>query len=360
VRVGVDLSPLRESPLRGVGRALAHVIVGLLRTAEPEDDVVGFAAPGPIPQFEGARRVGRMDVGSSASSPSALRAEIRRRVPEARLDVFVSPWSAFPALDVPVVVVVHELPFVRLGAVEGVRRSLAHRFWLRRDVSRAARIVVPSGATRADLLALHRGAEGQVVVIPHGFDPTLWHPEGPRALRPGPCWQGLVIGAANRRKGLDVLLDADDALADLPIRWLVAGQVPHALRSRLDARDRVRLLGDLVDDELRVVLQGSDFLVYPSRSEGFGYPPLEAMAAGVPVVATRAGSIPEVCADAALLVAPGDPAALAAGIRDLLAEPERRDDLVARGRVRCRAFPLEDCGARWWSVLRRVAAGEAA
>jgi glycosyltransferase involved in cell wall biosynthesis len=360
VRVGIDLSPLRESPVRGVGRALAHVIAGLHRTAEPGDEVVGFATTGPLPAVEGLDRVRRVDVPGSGASPVATRASIARCVPAARLDSFVSPWSAFPALDVPVVVVVHELPFVRLGPIEGVRRSLAHRFWLRRDVSLAARIVVPSRATRDDLLALYRGAEGKVVVIPHGFDPTQWQPASPaRPVRQRP-WQGVVVGATNRRKGLDVLLDADDRLRDVPIRWHLVGEPPRGLLLPIAARDRVRLLGRLGDEDLRVVLQASDLLVYPSRSEGFGYPPLEAMAAGCPVVASRAGSIPEVCADAALLVEPDDPEALATGIRGLLSEPELREDLVARGRVRCRAFPVEECGARWWAVLRRAAAGEAA
>jgi glycosyltransferase involved in cell wall biosynthesis len=356
VRVGIDLSPLRESPLRGVGRALAHVVAGLLRTAARGDRLVGFAA-GEV-AAGGLEDVRRLAVEASAR-PSAVRAAIAEAAPAERLDAFLSPWSAFPALRVPVVVVVHELPFVRLGAVEGLRRALAHRFWLRRDVARAARIVVPSCATRDDLLAVHPGAAGRVVVVPHGFDPAPW-----AALRASPPVRGprrgVVVGATNARKGLDVLLDADDLLSDLGVEWLLVGAPLRALASRVAGRSRLRVVEGLSDEDLRRVLAGSDLLVYPSRSEGFGYPPLEAMAAGCPVVATRAGSIPEVCADAALLVAPGDPAALAAGIRDLLAEPERRDDLVARGRVRCRAFPLEECGARWWSVLRRVAAGEAA
>jgi glycosyltransferase involved in cell wall biosynthesis len=370
VRVGIDLSPLLEAPIRGVGRALAHLIVGLVRTAGPADSLVGFSLPGTIPDFEGLSRVQRVEVCGGRcrearqprARPSAVRAEIAERAPAQCLDAFVSPWSAFPTLSVPVVVVVHELPFVRHGPIEGVRRTLAHRFWLRRDASRAAAIVVPSEATRADVLALHPAAAPRVVKIPHGFDPTHWR-VAHLAARPD-VQRGVVVGATNARKGLDVLLEADRRLEDLPLAWELVGAPPRSLAGEVASRrtprgKRFHVIDPPRDEGLRQILQTSDVLVYPSRSEGFGYPPLEAMAAGCPVVATRAGSIPEVCGDAVLLVPPGDPEALAAGVRRVLTEPDTRESLVRRGLERCRAFPLEACGAAWWELLRRVS-GEAA
>jgi glycosyltransferase involved in cell wall biosynthesis len=92
-------------------------------------------------------------------------------------------------------------------------------------------------------------------------------------------------------------------------------------------------------------------LVYPSRSEGFGYPPLEAMAAGVPVVASRAGSVPEVCGGAADLVPPGDPVALARAMGRMRDDAAWRARHVALGRERARAFPVADAARRLWAVL---------
>ena len=88
------------------------------------------------------------------------------------------------------------------------------------------------------------------------------------------------------------------------------------------------------DDDRAALLRGATVFAYPSRYEGFGLPPLEAMQAGVPVVTTTAGALPEVVGDAALLVAPGDHDALVAGLQRLLTDDAVRDTLVAAGTER--------------------------
>ena len=105
--------------------------------------------------------------------------------------------------------------------------------------------------------------------------------------------------------------------------------------ARLGLERRVELLGHVEKTKLAELYRGAACVVLPSRYEGFGLPVVEAMACGTPVVATRAGSIPEVAADAAVLVEPGDPVALAEGVERALAE---RETLVAAGFERARAF----------------------
>jgi glycosyltransferase involved in cell wall biosynthesis len=98
-------------------------------------------------------------------------------------------------------------------------------------------------------------------------------------------------------------------------------------------------------------------LVFPSRGEGFGLPPLEAMACGTPVVAGRAGSIPEVVGDAALLVDPGDPAAIAAAMRRLDGDHGLRARLVANGLVRAAALRWPACAEATMAVYRAALGG---
>ncbi len=98
-------------------------------------------------------------------------------------------------------------------------------------------------------------------------------------------------------------------------------------------------------------------LAYPSRYEGFGFPPLQAMAAGVPVVATAAGAVPEVVGDGAWLVDPGDGDALSARLSTALEGGTDVDDLIARGRTRARQFSWEACAAGLVALYRDAARG---
>jgi glycosyltransferase involved in cell wall biosynthesis len=109
------------------------------------------------------------------------------------------------------------------------------------------------------------------------------------------------------------------------------------------ARARIVRLGYLDDRALGAVLRGASVLAYPSLYEGFGFPPLQAMAVGVPVVATAAGAVPEVVGDGALLVEPGDRDGLAAALVQVLDGGRAVDDLVARGHRRTAAFSWRAC-----------------
>jgi alpha-1,3-rhamnosyl/mannosyltransferase len=108
---------------------------------------------------------------------------------------------------------------------------------------------------------------------------------------------------------------------------------------------RVVRLGYLEEEARQSLLGGALVLAYPSLYEGFGYPPLEAMAAGVPVVATAAGAVPEVVGEAAELVAPGDFEAMAAALARVIDDAGLRAKLVEAGRVRASSFTWTSAAA---------------
>jgi glycosyltransferase involved in cell wall biosynthesis len=99
-----------------------------------------------------------------------------------------------------------------------------------------------------------------------------------------------------------------------------------------------------VDDRTRAdLMAGASVFAYPSRYEGFGLPPLEAMAAGTPVVATRAGALPQVLGEAAAFVEPGDAEALAATLAEVVTDLVRRASLIERGRERTAIYSWDAC-----------------
>jgi glycosyltransferase involved in cell wall biosynthesis len=218
----------------------------------------------------------------------------------------------------------------------------------RRVLHRAAGAIAGTPAA-AEMIRRH-GYAGPLAVIPQfGVDPEAYSPdEADRELTRGALGiapRDFCAGFAGRlvpEKGVDVLVDAVGALPWA--RLLILGDGPH--RDRLEARallvgagERTTFAGPVPSTEMPHWLRALDVLVLPSRStprwsEQFGRVLVEAMACGVPVIASRSGEIPHVVGDAGILVPEDDPPALRAALTELAADPERRARLAARGRER--------------------------
>jgi glycosyltransferase involved in cell wall biosynthesis len=250
---------------------------------------------------------------------------------------------------VKVVMTLHDLAPTRHPEwLSGWRSRWYWGRWVPRTARSADRIVVPSESTRRDVLALLGVPAARVHVVPLALalDPTVTplSPEDVRALHRLPDRYLLYVGTIDRRKDYRTLLDA---LARLPadVGLVVAGTV---IAGRTDFREtiqrlglapRVRVLGYVPDAHLPALYRAAAVFVYPSFYEGFGLPVLEAMACGTPVVTYNTTSLPEVAADAAVLLdLPVTGPALADALRGLLEDSVRRRDLVERGRGRAAEF----------------------
>jgi glycosyltransferase involved in cell wall biosynthesis len=226
----------------------------------------------------------------------------------------------------------------------------------------AAQIVEEFGVPAERVRAVHLGVP--VIAPPTPQTPQTPGPAAvPAGLPPGCDRYVLAIGTIEPRKDYASLVAAfgalparhrDVALVIVGGEGWGAAEVASAVAAS-PARERVVRTGYLDDPALTSVLGGATALAYPSRYEGFGFPPLQAMAAGVPVVTTTAGAIPEVVGDGAVLVPPGDAEALAGALADVL-DGRDVDALVARGRSRAAAFTWEACGAGLADLYRAAAA----
>ena len=168
----------------------------------------------------------------------------------------------------------------------------------------------------------------------------------------------VAVGNLSTRKNLDTLVRAMAGVQapDLPLvlagrPGTSAAEVGDEIR-RHGVGERVRMAGFVTDADLPALVQGALALVHPAVDEGFGLPPLEAMAAGTPVIAARAGSIPEVVGDAAVLVEPLDARAWVDAIDLVSADGDRREALAAAGRRRAAAFTWERVAEQTVAVHR--------
>ena len=228
-----------------------------------------------------------------------------------------------------------------------VRQRLLGALWspgLRLVLARAARVIAGS-PTYADTSPYLRRVRAKVTVVPYGIRTERVAGGDPRAARAlyGAGPNLVFIGRLRYYKGLHVLIDALAELDSVDLLVVGTGGMGDALKAQAAERGvaaRVRWLGDVPDDQLATVLAAGDLFVLPAthRSEAFGIVQLEAMAAGLPVVSTELGTGTSWVNQDGLtgrVVAPGDPGALAAAIRGLLADPEtrRRMGIAAQARV---------------------------
>lgn len=229
-------------------------------------------------------------------------------------------------------------------AARAVSRVLARGD--RRLVRRADALLVLSEFARRQVDALDRDAALRTRIAPAGVDLQRFRPEGPAdvpGLPPGDAPLILTVRRLVARMGLPDLLDAAGQLAerDVPFRLAIAGD--GAEREGLQARardlglgERVAFLGRVPDELLPALYRAADVFVLPTRSlEGFGMVTAEALASGLPVIATDAGASAEVLADVdgARLVPPVDPPALAAALEGLLTDGAERERVAAAARA---------------------------
>jgi glycosyltransferase involved in cell wall biosynthesis len=282
---------------------------------------------------------------------------------------FLPPKTGHPERAIPVV---HDLAFVRFPESAPQFTSVWRRR-LARALLAAPAAIVPSRSARDDLLAWQPVDAANVHIVPHGVDADAYSPvpeAGIDAVRRkfgihGPY--ALFLGGIEPRKNLEGLVRAFGALAPQATLVIAGGSVawfPKAVE-RVDAavaelapgvRDRVVRTGYVSERDKTALLSGATMLAYPSLYEGFGFPVLEAFAAGVPVLTSDVASLPEVAGEAAILVDPNDTSSIAAGLAELLSDEDLRAVLSAAGRARAAGFTWEATARRTVSVLQRAAA----
>jgi glycosyltransferase involved in cell wall biosynthesis len=274
---------------------------------------------------------------------------------------FLAPLDS----PVPSVITIHDLALGRMPEGHPLEWRMYYKHWLPRVARKAGAVLTATETTKRDLISTFGVSPDRIAVTPYGIDAQFLAPTAPKPRdesRPVVVFAGPPI----RRKNLDIVLralafsSAGTALrrAHLVITGSSAQDHPAYQRwiATHDLAERVTWLGAMPFQELPVVYAGADALAYPSFIEGFGFPPLEAMAVGTPVVASNASCLPEVLGDGAMLVDPNDEAAFATALESALTDPELRERLVKLGKARARSFTWERCAQMTTDVYRRVAA----
>jgi glycosyltransferase involved in cell wall biosynthesis len=236
--------------------------------------------------------------------------------------------------------------------------------------ARASRILTVSETSKSDILRYCNVPADRIIVIPNAIDDRLATPPSPDDMQrtreryqlDGPF--ALYVGNIKPHKNLERLIEAFHLVRGEgfeQLKLLIIGdqisKFPRLRRAvdRYKLHKHVRFLGFVGDDTLAALYRLATVFVFPSLYEGFGLPPLEAMASGTPVVTSDVSSLPEVVGDAAVLVDPYSAKSIADGIQRVLVDPDLRETLRRRGLERARAFSWEASVRRTLDVYREVA-----
>ena len=245
----------------------------------------------------------------------------------------------------------------------------SYRRSLRLALDRATRVVVPSRYTAERLTVVLDVPRGLIEVVPLGVNGAFAGSRSTREITASCSRFGLEperfvvsVGAVSARKNVITLVRAVAQLHQPSAPLVLIGADGHGAAeveaeiARLNGASRVIRTGYLSDVEAAALVQGAAVLAHPAIAEGFGMVPLEAMAAGTPVIAGRVSSIPEVVGDAAVLVdEPTEPAAWAAALSEVMESSERRRELVARGHRQARSFSWARTAERMLGIYTDVA-----
>ena len=374
MRIVIDARPALDPRRTGVGR-YTRQLIRHLPFADPSSEVVAWYL-----HAKGLFRHHRFfDDGAgnlterASRFPARVFEPVASRIAMPKVEWLTGPFDTVigtnflpPATASDgAVLVVHDLAFERFPhTAPQIDARWRRRFdrWLKR----CSAVIVPSTATKGDLLSMHRVPEARVHVVHHGIEPFAtpdadaiaatkrrFHIDGPYAM---------FLGGIEPRKNLGALveafsrvpIDAQLVIAGGPVRWIP--QAASRLRATVaalpaDVRERIVLTGYVTEQHATGLMAGAELLAYPSLYEGFGFPVLEAMAAGVPVLTSDASSLPEVAGDAALLIDPHDTDAISEGLRRLFEDDRLRSRLRAAGLERARAFTWPETARRTAEVL---------
>ena len=363
MRIAIDARKLRDY---GIGTYVRNLLRHLARIDQSTEFVV-------LCRQTDAQTVQRLGANfrpvPEKSAPYSIREQLT--VPldlrRERVDLFHAPHYVLPPLTpCPSVVTIHDCIHLRFPQYLPNRVAYAYArasLWI--ATHRSHRILTVSEASKRDILRYFRVPEKKIDVIYNAIDERFGQPPAPEEIErvreryqlDGPFI--LYAGNIKPHKNLERLIEAFHSLRGGGgfdnVRLLIIGDEisKYATLRRAVHRHKlhkhVRFFGFVPDETLASLYRLASVFVFPSLYEGFGLPPLEAMASGTPVITSNVSSLPEVVGEAAILIDPYEPDSIADAMRRVLTDPALRDDLRRRGLERASEFS-------WDRSVRRVRA----
>jgi len=370
MRIGIDARLVYYSQA-GISQYIRRLTQALARVVQGDNEFILLQSrkdPRRIVEHERFRRVSLWTPSHHRLEQWSLPLELRGL----RLDVLHSPDFIPPFhRKCKSVITVHDLAFL-LYPHFLTKESARYYGQIDQAVRRTNHIIAVSEATRRDIVERLGAPENKITVIHEAANPIFQPMDREQALRctqeryPVPDDFILFVSTIEPRKNVQTLLRAYRQFLDdykQQVKLVFAGsrgwlfEDVFALVQELELEDHCAFLGRVSSEDLLCLYNAAQMLVQPSYYEGFGLPPLEAMACGTPVIVSNVSSLPEVVGDAGFLVDPNDVDEITVALWRLLTDEQLRQKLIDKGLRRAKTFSWDKAAEQTLEVYRRVANG---
>lgn len=275
------------------------------------------------------------------------------------LDIVHDPYEIGPmSFKMPFkkIITIHDLTPILFPNTFSLTTVLLHKLLLKKTLYTADKIITDSKSTKEDLIFYFKIPDEKIKIIPLGVDEKFKLIDSSTVRKFKNNYNLdfpfiLYVGTLEPRKNIPTLLKAFSILRsrNLNYKLVIAGEKGWKYKAIFDTISDLNLQNDVIftgyvsDDDLPLLYNAADLFVYPSLYEGFGLPPLEAMACGTPVITSNTSSLPEVVGDAGILLDPVDIEGLANSIHNVLFDNELKQNIVRKGLERSKMFNWEKC-----------------
>ena len=345
----------------GIGTYLRNLLPGLV-AALPEREFSLLGSVSALEAVAGLQRsnVRLVDAGAPMYSVSE-QFELARKVPRETQLFFATHYNIPLFYRGTMLVTIYDLFHLAMpDLVGGLHKRLYARAMFNAVRRRAAAIITISQFTKDELIRLTRPGAQEIIPISLGVEDSWFRI--PKAVSPHPQKYILFVGNVKPHKNLGALIEAFSRICgEIPHDLLLVGRNEgfitgdrHVMQQAQGLNGRVRFTGHVDDKALKSYFAHADAMVFPSLYEGFGLPPLEAMAAGCPVLVSDVGPMPELFGDAALYCDPHRPEDIAGKLLGLLKHDDLQEVLRNRGLERARTYTWDKCVTRTAAVIEQL------
>jgi glycosyltransferase involved in cell wall biosynthesis len=365
MQIGVDARPLSYD-LTGIGVYLKHLLAALQKI--DDQNHYFLLSNGLIDLTLDNRKWSKIEGGSTRRLLSTLWMQLRVPViaAEKGINLFWSPRHHLPLFlpsRIKTVITIHDITHLLFPATMSLPNLLVERLLMGPSLRKADSVIADSNSTAQGIRAHYPVDSDKVITIYPGKpdlpDPATDAVHSPLDLPPRFF---LFVGTLDPRKNLLRVLNAfeqiDPQMHDVHL-VIVGGQgwKNRQFYQQLNTnqnKNRVVMTGFVSRQQLKLIYENAVCLLFPSVYEGFGFPILEAMSCGSPVITSRTASMPEVAGDAAMLVDPIDTGAIASAMLEIMTNTALRDTLITKGYQRLDNFSWEKCAQETLRVFERV------